>query len=136
MTLDSNTTKLLQNQSKRRAHWLSLTPPDRVEAQRCMRRVDDILDRRPKVYAVASDGEVVYSDAAPWIKGQLMLPGLSIATNTTDEPAAGDPAPGDPAPGGGVDVLERPQSRRAGETKPLPPITEADITAARKQLGL
>ncbi len=93
--------------------------PDRKEALLIQRRVDDILDRRPRVHSVAPDGEIVWEDQSPFVQGQVE----SIAVNATGQaevvlniPLTGigslempddDGEPPAPA-GGGVGLLDRP----------------------------
>lgn len=113
MPFDPATQAMLEYQGRRMSQALHGTmPPDRKEAALIQRRVDDILDRRPRdPIGVTSDGEVIWPNADPWILDQL-APGLSLAVNNTSVPeyvqrAEDMPNIGD-APGGGVAVLDRP----------------------------
>ena len=81
MSIDAQTLHLLQYQGARRRHWLGLTPPDRDEAKRCLERMDDIIDRRPRVFAVTPDGETIYDNATLWEKAQVA--GEQITLNDT-----------------------------------------------------
>lgn len=78
-TGDTETDHALEYQRRRRAHCLAQIPPNRVEAAKCMARVDDILDR---AVVVAPDGEAVCDDGG-WLAEQA-----SWAHNATgvDEP--------------------------------------------------
>jgi len=123
MSIDSATLTKLQYQA-RRMHF-ALEHNDQREADAVQRRVDQILDERPRVFAVATDGETIYDNASPWIKAQV-----STVVNTTGVPekvfglsdvlerevirqaelilGADDPEDGGTAAGGGVGVLDRP----------------------------
>ena len=79
--IDDETAARIEYQRGRRAKLLALTPPDREEAQKCLDRIDDMLDRRPRPIAVATDGEIVMDDQSPWVAKQVQ-----IAQNTTGEP--------------------------------------------------
>lgn len=148
MSIDSDTKRYLDYQRRRRAHCLTMTPPDRKEAELCMRRIDSILDRQRRIIAVASDGEAITSDASSWVQAQVLasdqvaeLTSQSSQTlpcevcGTALVPVPGQPdmfycqtcSGANPAPGGGTAVLERPQRH---------PISEADIAMFRKELGL
>lgn len=69
-TGDTATDQLIEHQRKRRSHWLAQTPPDRKEADRCMKQINDFLDRRPRAHAVSTDGEIILNDQSPWVVAQ------------------------------------------------------------------
>lgn len=120
MSFDSATLHQLQYQGRRMHHVLhETTPPDRKEALAIQQRVDDILDRRPQVHSVASDGEVVFDDQSSWVLGQ------TVAVNATSEPEVVLPPEG-----GGVGLLDRPP---APETRlqPHPLTREEEAQVAR-----
>lgn len=74
MPFDSATEHLLRTQGLRMRHALHPPhggAPDRKEALLIQKRVDDILDRRPRPIAVASDGEVIYDNASPFVREQV-----------------------------------------------------------------
>lgn len=79
--IDDQSLHALKYQAKRMHHFLhDVTPPDRAEALRIQQRVDDILDRRPRPIAVASDGEIIWANQSGFVVGQV------VAQNTTDVP--------------------------------------------------
>ena len=113
MTIDSKTLSALQHQGRRMS--AALAEKDRKEAAIIQRRVDDILDNRPRVHAVTPDGEIVYDNASPWVLEQ------TIAVNAGPAEPVLTPAqwfglgdidgnhPDDPgAAAGGVSLLDRP----------------------------
>lgn len=69
--IDTVTLDRLKFQATRRARLLGNIPPDRKEAEACVRRIDDILDARPRPIAVATDGEAVLNNQSPWVIDQL-----------------------------------------------------------------
>lgn len=82
MTLDKETLHLLQFQGARMYRALhSQSPPDRRLAKEIQVTVDEILDRRPRAYAVASDGEVIFDSESSWVKDQV-----TTAVNDTGKP--------------------------------------------------
>lgn len=82
MPFDRATTTALQYQARRMNKVLHHTlPPDRREAEMIQRRVDDILDRRPRATAVASDGEVIWENSSPFVLGQVE----TIVQNSTGQ---------------------------------------------------
>lgn len=124
MPFDPTTQQMLEYQARRLHHALHETyPPDRKEAGLIQRRVDDILDRRPREPSgVAPDGEVIWPDSSSWVADQLdpLPPAKTIAVNATSDPEyvirPEDPMPRptmgvDLPPGGGVAVLDRPAEK-------------------------
>lgn len=113
MTLHPKTLSALQHQGRRMS--AALAEKDRKEVEIIHRRVDDILDKRPRPVGEATDGEVIYDDAGTWVLAQL-----TETVNTTDVPERVLPMsmfgslddPGDdgtlPPNGGGVGLLDRP----------------------------
>lgn len=85
---DNATLHALQHQGRRMRAALAECPPNRKEAGLIQRRVDDILDRRPKVFSVASDGETIYDNASPMVLSQGLMPGVSVVVNSSGEPEA------------------------------------------------
>lgn len=82
MTFDPTTLTALQQQGRQMRVALHETyPPDRRRAGRIQVEVDKILDNRPRVFAVASNGEAIYDNSSPWVKDQV-----SVVENRTDEP--------------------------------------------------
>jgi len=79
--MDKELLRRLNHQRLRRQACLNRVPPDRAEAARCLRRIDDMLDRRPRPIAVATDGEIVLDDQSPWVQKQV-----HIVKNDTDTP--------------------------------------------------
>jgi len=154
-TIDSQTLHMLQHQGQRmRVALHETTPPDRVEAARIQVLVDDILDRRPRPIAVASDGEILWEGTSPYVIAQgSALPGtLTTAVNATDKPEPVltadqlvpkvapiiDVEPDEFTEGpGGVAVLDREQIRDAepGDGRERPPISQAEIDETRRLLG-
>lgn len=111
---DEKTLSALQHQGRRMS--AALAEKDRKEAAIIQRRVDDILDNRPRVHTVAPDGEIVYDNASPWVLEQAQ----TTAVNATGEPEPvltpqqwygfleePDDDRGEPN-GGGVGLLDRP----------------------------
>lgn len=87
MPFDSVTLDQLEFQAARfkaAQHGTEKTIPDRKEAALIMRRIDDILDRRPRTYRVGIDGELVWESESSWIQDQV-LPGETIAVNATGQ---------------------------------------------------
>lgn len=73
MTLRDETVEVLRHYAGRRRIFLAQVPPDRKGAEACMRRIDDVIDRRPRPVAVAGDGEVLWSDSDPWVIAQAIV---------------------------------------------------------------
>lgn len=87
MNFDLATQHLLEYQGRRMRAALGACPPDRKEALLIQNRVDDILDRRPRHYAVAVDGEVVWSNSPhSWVADQALPAGAALAVNAAGEP--------------------------------------------------
>ncbi len=70
MIIDRKTRAALLHQ--RRRLEAARQSKDRKEAAIIQRRIDQILDNRPSVHAVAPDGEVIFDDASPWVKAQTV----------------------------------------------------------------
>jgi len=143
ITIDSQTLHLLEHQG-RRMHWAlhETTPPDRAEAARIQSRVDDILDRRPRPIAVASDGEVLWAgQSRPWVAAQgIPVPEPALAKPVTPEPVLPIDTTGDDLGDGpgGVAVLDREKIRDAepGDGRQRDPLTQAEIDRFGKELDL
>jgi len=135
-TIDDATMHLLRHQGQRMQHFLhGVVPPNRAEALRVQVRVDEILDRRPKPVAVASDGEVIWPGASPFVVDQA-----TYARNATDKPeviltaeqhAALTAEPPLEPNGGGVGLMDRPEPNHYKQDE-----IERRIERARKDLGL
>jgi hypothetical protein len=152
MTLiDPKTREKIAHQEKKRAYWLAQSPPDRREAEKCTARIDRLLDGRPKVHAVAADGEVIWSDAPAWIKDQVdpVVDYLDRRAEVVEPPKRY----ADDLAGGGTGLMEPPKPNAPQGTtdfisfhpegmpespdgKILPKITEADIVKFKKELDL
>lgn len=79
--IDSKTLASLEYQSRRMRH--ALAKGNTREAEFVQNRVDQILDARPRVFVIASDGEVIYDNVSDWVKGQVCP---TLAQNLTGEP--------------------------------------------------
>ena len=113
MTLHPKTLSALQHQGRRMR--AALEAGDRKQVEIVHRRVDQILDERPRPVAEAADGEVIYDDAGAWVLAQV-----SEVVNNTSVPEPVLPMsmfgslddPGDdgtpPPSGGSVGLLDRP----------------------------
>jgi hypothetical protein len=110
MPFDPTTQRMLEYQARRLHYVLHETvPPDRKEAGLIQRRVDDILDRRPREPSgVAPDGEVIWPDSSSWVADQALPDARTIAVNATPDPEPVLPTDLS-VPGGGVAVLDRPR---------------------------
>ena len=119
MTIDNVTLTKLQHQG-RRMHY-ALANGNQREADVIQRRVDQILDERPRVFAVAPDGETVFDNASPWVKAQVVgtgVPGCpTVRTFGLPEELEPDvlreaqriiDEDGGAGTGGGVGLLDRP----------------------------
>ncbi len=84
--IDTFTLGRLKFQANRRRRLLAATPPDRAEAAACVRRIDDILDARPRPIAVAGDGEAVLDDQSSWVLDQLLEP-LPLGVDSEKDPS-------------------------------------------------
>lgn len=73
MPFDNETQHALEYQGRRMRAALHDGVPDRKEALLIQKRVDDILDRRPRPIAVAGDGEVIFDNASPFVREQVAL---------------------------------------------------------------
>lgn len=127
MPFDPSTMRYLEHQARRMHYVLHETfPPDRKEAELIQRRVDGILDRRPREpIAVTSHGELIWPDSSSWVADQALYdaggvlpPAQTIAVNATPDPeyvVRPDDMPTGlgmddlSVPGGGVAVLDRPE---------------------------
>lgn len=77
---------LLRYQGERMKWALhGVVPPDRKEAKQIQKRVDAILDRRPRNHTVAPDGEIVWGGTSSWIEGQTLPSGAVVAVNSTGQ---------------------------------------------------
>lgn len=95
------TDQRLELEGRRMRAALDQIPPDRVEAAKVQDRVDRILDNRPNVRIVASDGEVVW-DENDWISEQAKpMPEVYPDSVYTDDSIDTN--------AGGVALLERPE---------------------------
>lgn len=110
------TDQRLELEGRRMRAALDQIPPDRVEAAKVQDRVDRILDNRPNVRIVASDGEVVW-DENDWISEQAKpMPEGFLDQFTAQEPLSreelegiiGRPDDVD-TNSGGVALLEQPE---------------------------
>jgi hypothetical protein len=139
-TIDSQTMHLLAHQGRRMNYVLhEMVPPDRKEAVRIQQRVDDLLDRRPKVRSVAGDGEIIWDDQSSWVKAQAELdagaplpPGATVAVNKTGRPEH-------VLPHGMIGSLEDPEepdgtaSGSIGLLEPPRPATKRELTIQEEQ---
>jgi hypothetical protein len=129
--IDPSTQHALEYQGRRmRAVLHGMVPPDRKEALLIQKRVDDLLDRRPSPLGRMPDGELIWSDASPFVQGQILPPGTSVAVNNTGE--AEPVVTGKDIVAGGVGLLEHRPPERGMRT--LTFSDEQDIAKFRNQL--
>lgn len=145
---DPQTLHMLQYQGRRMHHALhEETPPNRREAEEIQRRVDDILDRRPRPIAQTRDGDVVYDGDSPWVLAQAAETAEFTTVIPDALPDAAKPIPFDPAHGGrsdvppgtasgGVGLMEPPKAPKRNPDEPLSAADESKIAEYRKELGL
>lgn len=115
MPFDPVTMQQLLHQSRRMRHALHETlPPDRREAELIQRRVDDILDRRPKPVGTTSDGEILWENQSPWVLAQIGADTIPALPEPDPEPPsrAHDIPPGTAT--GGVGLMDCPTCGRLG----------------------
>ena len=88
MPFDAHTTRQLVLQGRRMQHALHTIPPDRKEARLIQDRVDQILDNRPRVTAIAPDGEILWSNQSPLVldQGTPLPPAPPDIVNDTGRP--------------------------------------------------
>ena len=147
--IDRATLHLLQHQAGLMATALHANPKriDRKAADQVQRNVDDILDRRPRPIAVTADGEVLFGHISPWIAAQALPSGLATVINDTPrtEPVLAKPVDPPEPNGGGLGLLDRPapleqpeivRDAEPGGSAKLPPVTNADVDQAKRDLGL
>lgn len=77
--IDSQTLHLLEHQSRRLRAEKAKRRTDEPLIATIRKNIDDILDRRTRPIAVASDGEAIFPGASPWVADQALTQAANLS---------------------------------------------------------